>query len=37
MTVWKAETAQGKGCSQGYSWYEVIALERVHNLSKCNI
>ena len=28
MNVWRAETAQGVGCSQEHSRYEVIALGR---------
>ena len=37
MSVLRAETAEGEGCSQEHSWYEIIALGRAHNLSECDI
>ena len=37
MNVWRAEMAQGVGCSQEHSRYVVIALGRAHNLSECDI
>ena len=37
MSVLRAETVQGDGCSQEHSRDEVIALGRAHNLSECDI
>ena len=34
MSVLRAETAQGEGCSQEHSRYKIVALGRAHNLSE---